>query len=91
MKKTTVLSPENLPTRFPIAWTLVYVFALDKWNAPQWLWGAVGLLILLMWIGAITQKIKEKRIDIFKDSDPKVNSFKHISEIITEMKSKNKL
>lgn len=65
--KRKVISSKNLPTTIPISWTLVFAFALDKWNAPQWLWGAIGLLVLFAWIGTITTKIKEEEVDIFEE------------------------
>lgn len=65
--KRKVISPKNLPVKYPIAWTLVFAFALDKWHAPEWLWGAVGFLVLISWIAAISLKIKVEEVDIFEE------------------------
>lgn len=45
-----VLAPVNLPMRMPWLHTLVLWVVLDHFHAPAWLWGAVGLFLLLAWI-----------------------------------------
>lgn len=49
MKHPKVLARKQLPAKLPILNTLVFYLILDKFHAPQWLWGAVGLLMLLTW------------------------------------------
>ena len=48
----------------PFVGTIVYVTALDYWNAPQWLLGAVGLLLLIGWIGFIVARVNEEDVEI---------------------------
>lgn len=64
MESKKVISKKNLPTRSPILATVVYVLAMDYWNAPQWLWGAVGLLLVFIWIAWIVSFFNQDEIDI---------------------------
>jgi hypothetical protein len=50
MKKTKVIKAANLPARLPIFQTVVVSLALDYYDAPPWLRGAVWALMLLWWI-----------------------------------------
>lgn len=64
MESKKVISKKNLPTRSPILATVVYVLAMDYWNAPQWLWGAVGLLLIFIWIAWIVSFFNQDEIDV---------------------------
>lgn len=67
MDTKKVINNKNLPIKFPVLATVVYATALDYWGAPQWVWGAVGLLTVIAWVGAIIVKVKEEeQEDIFK-------------------------
>lgn len=66
MKKRKVISLNNLPVKLPLFQTLVTALALDYWNAPQWLWGALGLLFLVVWIYAIVARVNQEETDISK-------------------------
>lgn len=67
MKVKKVISSKNLPRRAPFLDTIVYVTAMDYWNAPQWLWGAVGLLLLIGWISFIYVKKHEEDVEVMKE------------------------
>lgn len=69
MKSRKVLKMNNLPARIPIFKTLSTGIALDYWNAPQWLWGALGLFFLIGWIVAIYEIVTQESVDLFKNSD----------------------
>lgn len=76
MKEVKVISNKNLQSRLPLLSTLVTILALDYWKAPEWLWGCLGLLFLLMWITSIVRLVNEESVDVFeekptnKTSDP---------------------
>jgi len=42
-----VLKPNNLPTRLPVWSTATSFLLLERFDAPQWLWGALGFFFLL--------------------------------------------
>jgi hypothetical protein len=69
MKAKKVLKSNNLPSRLPIFPTLSTGIALDYWNAPQWLWGALGFLFLIAWIAAIYQIATQESVDLLKNGD----------------------
>lgn len=66
--KKTVINRRNLPAKPPFTPTLVIALALDYWNIPQWACGAIVLLIVLVWIGAIIRICNDTEIDLFPDS-----------------------
>ena len=69
MKKRKVLKLGNLQTKPPIWSTITAAMALDYWNAPQWIYGAVGLIFIIGWASCIYHMITEEVVDIF-DKDP---------------------
>lgn len=62
------LSIDNLPTRLPITTTAVVYLLLDKFQAEPTVWGIVGTIFVMMWIGAFMLIWKEDEVEIFKDS-----------------------
>jgi len=66
-KKRTVISRDNFPSRLPVMVTLVFWLTLDRFNAAQWIYGAVGLLLLLFWINAIIRIVNDEEVDIFEN------------------------
>lgn len=79
MKKRNVIKHKNLSTRSPIGLALLFYLLLDKWNASEWVWGAVGLLFLFMLIAFIIDRINEVEIDIFdgfKEVENKKSNFR---------------
>jgi hypothetical protein len=67
MKTKKVLKQSNLPSKLPIGQTLLTILALDYWNAPQWLWGAFGLLFVIAWVGSIYSLCTEKGVDLLEN------------------------
>lgn len=59
-----VISRKNLPSSVPFNWTCVLFLLLDRFSAPGWVWGAVGLLVVLAWIGCLMAIYEEKHVDI---------------------------
>lgn len=66
MKTKKVIDAKNLPGKLPIWSTLTTALALDHWNAPEWLWGALGLFFLIGWIAVIASKSREEQVDMFE-------------------------
>ena len=74
MKNRNVIKSNNLRSKSPILAGLVFYLALDKWNAPEWVYGAVGFLFLLWLIGFIADIFNTTEIDIFADDDKQFSS-----------------
>lgn len=66
MNKIKVISRRNLPGKLPLLQTLVAILSLDYWNAPQWLWGVVGIILTMYWIVDIFFIINSKQVNIFE-------------------------
>ena len=64
MKKKNVLANNSLPTRPPIIFTAVVYLLLDKFHAVEWMWGAAGVFIVLLWIGAFVAVLNEEHVDL---------------------------
>ena len=63
MKKRKVLSRKHLPLRLPIISALVYFLALEHFKAPEWLYGAIGLFVVVQTIAVIHSMATEEEID----------------------------
>lgn len=59
-----VISHRNLPRRAPVSFTLLAATSCKAFDAPEWAWGAVGLLVLLLWIVYIAKVALEKEIEV---------------------------
>lgn len=62
-KKRLILSPDLLPTRFPVVGTVAWIGLLKAFDAPAAIWGVGLTLIFLMWVGAALLKAKEVEWD----------------------------
>lgn len=58
------LSLKNAPRRLPLWQIAVWGLLLDRFDAPGWLWGAVGLLAVLVLIYAILDFFAAEDIEI---------------------------
>lgn len=72
MKTKLKVDTRNLPARSPIGFALLLYLAFDKWNVPEWVYGAVGFLILLWLIAFIVDRVNSKSINLFDDWDVNV-------------------
>ena len=70
MKKIKVISNKSLPSKLPIWSSLTSFIALDYWNAPEWLWGAIGLFFLAAWVSIIIRLLYQENIDVFEEKEP---------------------
>lgn len=67
MKPKNVLSRNSLPAQLPIMATAVAYLLLDKFQPPEWVWGAVGLFFVLVWIAAIRAILQERQVDLLNE------------------------
>lgn len=69
MKEKRVISPKSFPRKPPINITILAAVSCKTFSAPEWIWGAVGLFMLLLWIAYISKVATEKEteVDIFSD------------------------
>lgn len=63
-----VLKRNNLPTRLPLWQSITCLLALEHWNAPEWMYGVMGLLFLSLWIASIIMLAKEEGVDLLKNN-----------------------
>ena len=68
MRKNSVIDSSNLPGKLPVFPTLSIILALDHWDAAGWVWGALGALLLIIWIGTIMKLVNQDVIDIFGET-----------------------
>lgn len=69
MKKRKVINSRNLPAKLPIWQTLTTFLALDHWSAPAWLWGALGVIFLTIWIISLILVATQEELDILKTKE----------------------
>jgi len=53
----------------PITPTLTIFLAMDYWNAPEWMFGAVSFSFAVIWIASIVTIWNENTEDVFKDKE----------------------
>ncbi len=90
MESKKVINKKNLPSRIPLVGTIVYITALDYWNAPEWLWGVVGVIMVVGWVSFFFGLGTEKEIDLFVEKKPetKEKSTSKFQEKLKEMQGK---
>jgi hypothetical protein len=65
-EKRTVISRDNMPVSSPITTGILWYLLLDKTHSPQWVYGAVGVLYLIIVANIIYHWVDDKEINIFK-------------------------
>lgn len=61
-----VVSRKNLPSSLPILTTAVIYLLLDKFHVSDVIWGAFGVIVVLMWVGALVSITKQNQVNPFK-------------------------
>lgn len=61
-----VIKRSCLPPKPPLIGCLVAYLFLDRIQAPEWIWGAVSLFYLILWIAFVVIIFKADYIDIFE-------------------------
>lgn len=59
-KKRFVLPGDHYITRAPVMGSVVMYMWLDLYHAPGWLWGVMGTLMSVIWIGWVVVLLKEE-------------------------------
>jgi hypothetical protein len=69
MPKKKVISRQNIKPNPPTYSTLTLWLVLKVTEAPEWVWGAVGLLVVAVWIMWIYDSVTNahEEVDIFND------------------------
>jgi hypothetical protein len=67
MKKQKVIKFSNLPKSLPTIQTAIAYLLLDKFSPPQFIWGAICLFYLFVWIIYLVIVFNQQQQDIFKD------------------------
>ncbi len=62
--KKKYLKSNNLPPRVSILWPIVWWLVLERFNAPMWLFGAMGVLILISYVGEVYRLWTGTAVDI---------------------------
>lgn len=71
MKEKKVIAFKNFPRKMPLVSTIAWWLFLDRINAPGWLWGCIGLLVVLGWIAFFHSLFtaKEVEVDLFETNE----------------------
>lgn len=64
MTKHHVIKRTSLPAQSPVLFTAVMWLLLDRLDSPGWVWGSVGLLVVLMWIGTVMRWATDSDADV---------------------------
>ena len=64
--KTKVVANKNLPVPMPLQFSLICYLLLDKFQAAGWAWGAVGVILALLWIVYFIAIFSTEQVDLFK-------------------------
>ena len=66
MTKKTCIKQENMPKKLPIMTTAFWWMFLDYTEAPEWLFGAFAVLLVIAWIAAIHKIVTYDQKDVFE-------------------------
>ena len=71
MEKSKVLKYNNLPVRITVSSTIICAMALDYYDVLQWVIGAVGLWMGIVWAERIYRFFTEEHIDLLENDQSK--------------------
>jgi hypothetical protein len=60
----------EMPTRLPLYQTATAWLLIDRLDAPGWVRGAVGVVLLLIWIAQTARLLHEKQTRIWPEAKP---------------------
>ena len=66
MKQRKVVHAKNLAMRPPLIATLVLWLVLDKLDAAGWVWGAVGVVVVVLWLAWIVDVLNIEQVEVIK-------------------------
>lgn len=93
MKEMKKISRKNLPATLPLFKAMFLFMFMDYYNAPEWLWGIVIFLALIVFGLSIYSLSTEKLVDLFEgektepETQGKASTFKE--RLKQEMDKKN--
>lgn len=64
MSEKRVIARKYLPQNLPTGSTAVTYLMLDRFSAPGWLWGAMGLFVVLLWIVSVMELWKQEEYEV---------------------------
>jgi hypothetical protein len=76
MKKRKVIKGSNLQKRSPIFSGMALFLFLERFNAPEWLYGVFGLLFVVWFVAWIYDMGATEDVDIFNDEEITIKTFK---------------
>ena len=66
MKKRYVIRQDNLPMRSPLLATLLAWLVMERLSSPEWVWGAIGLFLAIIWIVWFIDLFKTRPLDLIE-------------------------
>ncbi|MDH5183393.1 MAG: hypothetical protein OEX12_05830 [Gammaproteobacteria bacterium] len=66
MNKKKVINSKNKRVGLPVVGSIVWYLFLDHLDAPEWVWGAMGLLLGLFWVIALIDAFNCEELETFK-------------------------
>lgn len=67
--KRRVIAGKNFPARAPLLLSLVAWLVLDRLGAPQWMFGVVGTVLVILWIVWLWDVTTRIDVDVIKARD----------------------
>lgn len=58
------INPNNLSPRMPLISTIAWFLLLDRFNAPGWVWGVIGVLTSAAWVAWISHMCNDEWGDV---------------------------
>jgi hypothetical protein len=74
MKHPKVIKLNQLPAKLPVVATIAWFLFLERFHAPQWLWGIAGFLAVLFWGACIYAMCVQEQVqlkELTPDTGPK--------------------
>ncbi len=68
-KKPKFIKANNMPPRLSILWPIVWWIVLDRFNAPEWLFGATFTVIGLLYAMEVWRKFAGEAVDLVGNDD----------------------
>lgn len=63
--KNRIFYINNTPPRLPIYLSILSFFLCKYYNAPEWVYGAAGLALLILWVVCLYATYKAEKVDLW--------------------------
>jgi hypothetical protein len=67
MKQVKRISMANEAPRLPLTFTVAWWLLLDRLQPPGWVWGASGVVIVLLWVMGALAIWQFEPVDVLKE------------------------